>query len=409
MSHLRQVDVRYLDGPNVDAFGRLRVSTPDTLFDSRFRYNLDPLIYFTSTANGGAVAHDADLSSAVLSLDGTADGEAVVQSKQYHRYVPGKSQLVAMTSVFGSAVGTVVRRAGYFDANDGIFLEQNGTTDVAFVRRTSTSGSPVDNRVAQSAWNLDRLDGSGSVNPSGLTLDLSKGQILFVDFQWLGMGRVRVGFDIDGEMVVAHEFLNANALSVPFMKTGSLPVRWEISGDAAADMMATCATVQSEGGGEQHFGSQFSYTRPANVTAASGAQTHAFSLRPKATFNSITNRIPIRFLEFFNLAVGTNPVLVEVYYDTTVGGTPSWADVDATYSAMQVDTAGTPSGGVKVLSFFTGTQAGTGASVQVHDFLTRHPLVLSMDGTGFTNMTVYVTGIGGTSATRPGVIWEELR
>lgn len=407
VSLLRQVDIKFADSGALDAFARLRVSQPNTLFDSVFHYDLQPLIYYTSTANGGTVTHDPDLSGAVLALDGTASGSAIIQSKAYHRYIPGKSSLIAMTTTFGAAAVDVVRRAGYFDTSDGIFLEQNENTDVAFVRRTSTSGSPADNRVVQSAWNLDRLDGSGVTNPSGLTLDLAKDQILIFDMQWLGMGRVRAGFSIDGRFVYAHEFLSANTLSVPYMKTASLPLRWQITGDAAADMLAVCGTVQSEGGGESHLGYQFSYPS-ASVTAGSGTQTYAFSLRPKATFNSITNRIPIRLLQFGCCVSGVNPVLVEVYYDTTVGGSPSWADVDGTYSAVQVDTAGTPSGGVRILSFVAGAAAAADVN-QTHDFDARYPLALSIDGSGYTNLTVYVTGLGGSSACYPTALWEELR
>lgn len=408
MDSTGSLNVAYGDSANLDAFSRLRVSGPDTIFDSNFQYDLQPLVFYTQTANGGTVTHDANNASATLALDGTANGEATIQSKAYHRYIPGKSQLCIMTSVFGAAVADVKRRAGYFDDDDGVFLEQNGTTDIAMVIRSSTSGVPVETRVTQANWNIDTLDGSGdSDNRSNLTLDLSKAQILVIEMQWLGMGRVRVGFDIDGRIYMVHEFKNANSLSTVYMKTANLPVRWQTLGDTASSMFATCSSVQSEGGADAHLGYNFSYER-ASVTAGNGTQTYAFSIRPKATFNSITNRMLLRLLQFFCLVTGNSSVLCEVYYDTTVGGTPAWADMDATYSALQVDTAGTPSGGVKAHSFFIpATAANEGATEQ--DFSARYPLVLDIPGTGFTNLTVYVTGQGGTSACRPGLRWEEVR
>ncbi len=403
MTELRRVDVKYADSPNLDAFSRLRVSDSMTVFDSTFQYDVQPLIYYTKTANGGTVTHSPDISSVTLTLDGTASGEATIQSKEYHKYVPGKSHLIVMTQVLGAATASVVKRVGYFDDDDGIFLEQNGTTDVAVVRRTSTSGSPVNNRVVQADWNQDKLDGSG---PSGITLDLSKAALLLIDLQWLGSGRVRIGFGIDGHVVYCHEFLSANILILPYLKTGNLPNRWEMTGDAAETMIATCCSIQSEGGTEG-FAYVFAYDR-ASITAANGSQTHAFSIRPKALFNSITNRAIISPFEFACLVTGNSPVLVEVYYNTTVGGAPSWGDMDASFSALQVDTAGTPSGGLKVHSFFIpATNQARGAVSDV--FTHRYPLTLDMPGTGFTNMTIYVEGQGGTSACRPGVLWREVR
>jgi hypothetical protein len=408
MDSTGSLNVAYGDSANLDAFSRLRVSDPDTVFDSNFQYDLQPLMFYTQTANGGTVTHSAANASASLALDGTASGEATIQSKSYHRYIPGKSQLCIMTGVFGSAVADVTRRMGYFDNNDGVFLEQNGTTDLAMVLRSSTSGSPVNTRATQANWNIDTLDGSGdSNNRSNITLDISKAQIFVCELQWLGMGRVRVGFDIDGRIYMVHEFKNANNVTTVYMKTANLPVRWQTTGDTASSMLATCASVQSEGGNDAHMGYNFSYER-ASVTAGSDTQTYAFSIRPKATFNSITNRMMLRLINFFCLVTGNNTVLMEVFYDTTVGGTPSWADYNATYSGVQIDTAGTPSGGVKIHSFFIPATATTEAAVE-RDLSVRYPLVLDIPGTGFTNLTVYVTGQGGTSACRPGLRWEEVR
>ena len=404
MSYLRQVDASIRDGANLDAFSRLRTSNIDTVFDSGFQYDLQPLIYQALTANSATITHDANKVSAALTTAASAGSSAILQSKQYHRYIPGKSQLIAMSQVVGAAVANVVKRVGYFDDSNGIFLEQNGTTDVAFVRRTKVSGSIVDNRVVQASWNLDPLDGSG---PSGLTLDLSKASILITDLQWLGMGRVRIGFDINGQIIYCHQFLNANVLDVPYMQTANLPVRWENAGNGISTMYATCASVNSEGGADKFFGYQFAYNR-AVVTAGSGTQTYAFSIRPRATFNSITNRLWIRPLEFNCMVTGNQPVSMEIYYGTTIGGAPSWGDAAGTSAALEVDTAGTPSGGVKVAQLWVAaSNQAKGESTK--NFSVRYPLALDIAGTGYNHITVYVTGIGGTSACYPGLAWEEVR
>lgn len=396
------------DGANLDAFSRLRTSNIDTVFDSSFQYDLQPLIYQALVANSATITHDANKVSAALTTAASPGSSAILQSKQYHRYIPGKSQLIVQTQVVGAATAGVVKRAGYFDASNGIFLEQNGTTDVAFVRRTKVSGSIVDNRVVQASWNLDTMDGThSSSNPSGILLDLSKASILVIDLQWLGMGRVRVGFDIDGTIDYVHEFLNANVLDVPYMQTANLPVRWEVAGNGVATLLATCASVNSEGGADKFFGYQFAYNR-AVVTAGSGTRTYGFSIRPRATFNSITNRLWIRPLNFDCMVTGNQPVLVEIFYGGAVAGTPSWGDAAGTSASLEVDTAGTPSGGVKVSQFWVAaSNQAKGESSKF--FSARYPLTLDIAGTGYNYITVYVTGIGGTSTCYPGLSWEEVR
>ncbi len=407
------LNIAFGDGANLDAFSRLRTSEPATVFDSTFEYDVQPFLYSSVLAGGGTVAHSPNNASAVMAVAGSGGDSAILQSKAYHRYIPGKSQLVIVTSVVGSAAANVRKRVGYFDADNGIFLEQNGTTDVAFVRRTNTSGAPVDNRVVQANWNIDPLDGTGR---SGITLDLSKANIMVFELQWLGMGRVRVGFDIDGRIYMAHQFLNANNLATVYMRTANLPIRWEITengGVGVGSMLATCSSVQSEGGSQYFAGFHQAYDR-ASVTAGSGTQTYAFSVRAKSTFNGLTNRMLLKLFKMKLLVTGSNPVLMELYYGGNVGGAPAWVDMDANYSGMQVDTAGTPSGGVKVASLFTAaTNQSEGAVAE--DLAAKYPLSLDQAGTGwgaaapYQYYTVYVTGLGGTSACRPGIEWEEVR
>ena len=392
------------DGPNVDAFSRLRVSTPVGLFDSTFQYDLQPLVYYQTVANSGTITHQPNTSGARLASAAVGGSSAIMQSKPYHRYIPAKSQLIVMTQIIGVATANVVKRVGYFDANDGIFLEQNGTVDLAFVRRTSTSGGPVDNRVVQASWNLDKLDGTG---PSRITLDLTKASILIVDLQWLGMGRVRVGFDVAGIIVYVHQFLNANVLAVPYMKTANLPNRWEISGSAVGSMDAQCASVISEGGTEYDRGYLFQ-KESAVVTAGNGTQTCIVAIRPAATLNGIVNRVQIAAEDFDGLVTGANPVLWQVVYNPTITG-GSWAARDATNSAAEYNiTAASISGGISVASFYTpaGAQFKTSGALEV---ISRMPIVLDPSGANPIAVALCATGYTGTSTVFGSMSWRELR
>jgi hypothetical protein len=408
LSHLRNVNIAFQDTAALDAFQRVRVSTPVGLFDSTFQYDLHPLLYYQTTANGGTIVHAPSTSSAVLSTAASAGSLARLQSKAYHRYIPLKSQLIAMTQTVKAAVAGIVKQFGYFDDDDGIFCEQNGTTDVAVVRRTSTSGSPVDNRFVQADWNLDNLlGGGGGTNPSGLTLDLTKGSILVIDLEWLSMGRVRIGFRIGGRYVYVHEFVSANMLVGPYMKTANLPVRWRIAGNGVASMDATCAGVISEGGTE--FDRGFLFTHPSgSVTAASGARTCIIGIRPAATFNSIVNRIQIGAESFGGLVTGLFPVLWEIVYAPTITG-GAWVTAGADSSAEYNITATAISGGNDVDAVFGPATASTISAISATATPARLPLTLDPSGANPIALALCATGIGGASACRGTMSWRELR
>jgi hypothetical protein len=236
---------------SLDAFGRLRVSQPFTLFDSQNRYTSDPQ-FDTSTSGGGSATMVVDESTISMAV-GTASGDEVVrQSFRSMHYQPGKSLLLMATFVMGAAKTNLRQRVGYFNTGNGVFLQRSGDV-LSFVIRTSTSGSPSDARaVTQANWNGDRLDGSGA---SGITLDPTKAQILFMDFEWLGAGSVRCGFIIDGQYIVCHTFNNANDADKVYMTTAILPVRYEITNVGATASSSTlkqiCSAVVSEGGFEE--------------------------------------------------------------------------------------------------------------------------------------------------------------
>jgi hypothetical protein len=173
------------------------------------------------------------------------------ETKRVFNYQPGKSLLSITSFNFNEAKENLRQRIGYFGEENGFYLEQNGTEEPSFVKRSSVTGSTVNTVVHQSNWNVDKLDGTG---PSGITLDLSKVQILWFDFEWLGSGTVRCGFIIDGTYVLCHSFQHANVIEGTYITTATLPIRVEISNTGVTTSGSTlkqiCATVLSEGGYE---------------------------------------------------------------------------------------------------------------------------------------------------------------
>ena len=253
-----------IGGTNTDAFGRLRTSGPYTLFDSQNRYAKNDL-FDESTATGGTVTYDANASTVLLNVTATSGSSVVRQTYRSFSYQPGKGLLTLNTFVMPTASANQRIRIGYFNAENGVFLERNGTT-VNIVRRSYTSGAAVDTAVPQSSWNGDKLNGTGD---SGLTLDLTKAQILWQDFEWLGVGSVRAGFVIDGQYIICHTFENANNLDSVYMTTAILPVRYEITNtgaSTAATLKQICSTVISEGGYEKKVALNVARMTAANTS-----------------------------------------------------------------------------------------------------------------------------------------------
>ncbi len=421
------------DGPQLDGFSRLRVSMPTTLFDSQQEYGLDTRRTWDAVVYNGAVTYSATTPSAAGSVSdasGNAVGPrnansrmtpitvsannthyAILQSRQYTRYIPGKSHLVFITGVFASGANTTAK----------------------FVLRTSTSGSVSDsNNEAQAGWNIDPMDGTG---PSGKILDLTKTQILFIQAQWLGVGRVIVGFDIDGMLYPCHEFLNANVLAVPYTQTFNLPVRMEAQCAASSTTFRVgyfdlnngvflettravaggtfnfvCCSVQSEGGDEMRGFPRTANNGIAGLSLTTTSRVPVLSIRPAATYQGLTNRAHIEQDEVF-LSISGNSALWEV----VVGGTLTGAAFTTvgTDSCAEYDTAATAiSGGITVVSGYVISGGGPSArSLGGGDADLRNPLVLSQINAltaTQTPLTLCATKFSGANATiNAGMNWHE--
>ena len=238
-----------------DAFGRLRTSSPFTLFDSNYRYG-DNGKWQDQSSTGGSLNFNADEATMELNVTTAAAAGYTRETFRVMAYQPGKSLTFMSSFVMSPAQLNLRQRVGYFDDNNGFFLERNNFT-FGFVKRSSVEGRIEETTVYQSAWNGDKLDGTG---PSGITLDLDDAQILWADFEWLGVGSVRMGFVIDGKFIVCHTFHHANEIQSTYITTACLPLRYEIYNTGVINNPATlkqiCSTVLSEGGyelrGEQY-------------------------------------------------------------------------------------------------------------------------------------------------------------
>lgn len=361
--------VTYNDAGNIsasiDAFGRLRVSNPFTLFDGSLRSRDDEFKWNQVDTGAGTSTFLPNESTMLMTVSGNGDS-AVRQTKQVFSYQPGKSLLTLATFVMNTPTAGLRQRVGYFGSQNGVYFEIDGT-DINLVIRKYTGGTVDDitEKVPRSQWNGDKMNGlGGQSNISGVTLDVTKAQIFWCDVEWLGVGSVRCGFVINGQFIVCHIFHHANILDKVYMTTASLPVRYELtSTGAAGTMRAICSTVISEGGYSNRSQSRAIGTSLTGKNLTTTVYRPLVCIRLKsANIDSIV--VPTKFdlyglqLAAFGYQVILNPTLTDASW--TSAGSNSSVEYDLSATAL---TGGT----VIDQGIFVGSNKGGTASVSSSD------------------------------------------
>lgn len=274
---------------NLDAFGRSRVSEPMTIADYTHVYGQNSDMLF-STSGNGTYSYRENEASVRLSVGTNSSDNVTHQSRMYHHYQPGKSQLIYSSFNFLGTSSNCDKRIGYFDDRNGIFLNLDGNGELSFIQRSYTDGTQSNMTYSQSNWNKDKCNGTG---PSKFDIDITQTQLVFFDFQWLGVGRLRCGFVHDGNLIVAHEIYHSNNLDKVYWSNPTLPVRSQVIntgiGSGTASMDQICSTVISEGGYDS-AGYDFSVGDGSFSVATASYQYPALAIRLKNTFNGYPNR-----------------------------------------------------------------------------------------------------------------------
>lgn len=328
-----------------DAFGRVRTAQPLTLFDSSNRYR-DNGLWNTSTTSGGTAVFSPNEGLVNLNVTGTAGSEVIRETAKVFSYQPGKSLLVMNTFVMAPAQIKLRQRVGYFGTENGIYVELRDNI-LSFVERSLVTGVVTETVVPQASWNADTMDGNG---PSGITLDISKAQILFMDIEWLGEGTVRIGFIIDGNFIVCHRFNHANLITSTYITTASLPLRYEIlnaSTATATTLKQVCSTVISEGGYELRGAQQAVGTPITTARTFAVAGTYYPIVGIKLTATKLDAIVIPTAVSILGTGNGKNYAWRIVQSATITGGT--WFSVGAD-SAVEYNLTGTSAAGGRILA-----------------------------------------------------------
>jgi len=406
-----------------DAFSRVRVSDGFTLAEYNHVYGdgAEMLIIASGSATASSVTNQA---SRRLSV-GTQSGSYVIeQSRMYHHYEPGKSQYILSSFVFGTHSTGASKKCGYFDDYNGIYFNQDGSGNLSFIQRSYVTGTVAEETFTQSFWNVDKCDGSGA---SGFNLDISKTQLVFFDYQWLGVGRIRCGFVHNGENVIAHEIYHSNNLSTVYWSNPSLPIRCEVrrnsTGTATASMDQICGSVMSEGGYEG-VGIDFSVASATVSVSDTTTLKPAIAIKLKSTYNGYLNRAFVR-LNSVDLLGQDNSFKYEIWRisstSSITGGT--WVDngSDSVVEYNITPTSLTTTGGTRMTSGFvaaTSTTGGGATKTPAGDALInvsaskRNFIANNFDCTDsqiFVIAVQAVTLTGGSCNLRAATQWREIK
>ncbi len=404
-----------MDGPMVTAFGHLRTAQSFSIFDSKQLHDANPLFWDDQEVSGSGTTSTYNGNASITTIAVTASTAGVRTRQTFERfnYQPGKGMVIEMTGIIGAGATGITGTIGYSDSNNGLLFESvDGVMNVN--RRTSTSGSAVNNRVIQANWNLDKMDGTGS---SRINLDWDMTQIFHIDFQWLGVGRARMGINHDGHLIYVHEFDNSNLLTVPYIANPNLPLCFRLENDGngpAASMVQICSSVYSEGGREDLGVDQWEST----TSNRAGTTTHINANTADTAYALVGIRLKSTHLDETIKMLGLSIVAETsddfewlVLWNPTVDGTFAFDDKSDSALQTAIGNSANPSlnhitslGHVMAGGFAAVSAQGGGIAIELEDEL---KLGSAIDGTA-DRIVLAARPLTANADFHGGIEWKEL-
>lgn len=379
-------------------FGAARVVTTQNVFETLFSFDKQSTVWDEVLTSGGTSTWNSNTRSVEMTLPTTSGASVIRQTFRRVRYNPSRAVQLLTAATFGTGKVNVRKRIGQFDESDGLFFEQDGTT-IYVVRRSSTSGSAVDTRTAQASWNIDRFDGTG---PSGITIDFSKHQAFFIQYALQGFADITYGFYLNGQVVFCHKEVTANVLAIPFMKTGHLPARLEITNTGTSASTTTLSynsfCIKNEGEDSETEGQVRSYSS-GGIKTVGATTTPVLSVRLGPGFEKA-----IADILATTIFVQTTD---EVIWTVWLGPTLTGSTFAITASYTQIDIAATTmTGGIELLS---GILSQTNSSTSISQELLK--LVNSLIGSSIGGTSQIITLAGrsriGSADVLSSLVWRE--
>lgn len=397
MTNIRQTDK--------DAFGRVRVSNPYTLFEFSSIYPFDTTLsgdlkFDISLTGSGSQGISHENSTNRLIVDSAGD-RVIVQSREYILYQPGKSKLTYLTGVLQPSNGfegnTII---GCIDGSNGYGFGYSNISGIYIVERSGGS----DTIIQQDSWNVNTMKTGSTL------LDFKKAQLFAFDQEWLGVGKVRLGFIIDGQFNSCHHFPHTNELTAPYMPSAKLPVRYDITcTGVSGELKMICGTVLSEGG-YNSVGHIFGVSSPSNGIPLNSTLKPIVTLALKEDYPHINTTLKLKQIDIFNSS-NQRDAMWSLIFNGTIITTASYVDQPYPSSARILDHSNgdTITGGTNILSGFTPANGSVDILVTIDDIIASQGVCRSIDGISDT-LTLCARIVSSGTPTVYGMLnWVELK
>lgn len=340
-------NMRFAEGlPQLDAFGKLRVSGATILGEYIFSNGTLPTQFSGTFSDGGAVSWDANSRAVVLNNTTSTSSHSSWTSNTYHHYFAGSSHLYIGTVAIGdTGKMNLMREWGMFDDKNGFYFMLDDLTLGVGIRSNAT-GTVQNVFIPQSDWNKDKANGTG---PSQMVLDVTKDNIYWIDVQWLGAGRVRFGTYDKGQRVVLHEYYHGNNFPYPVTAMGSLPVcihqmNMGATG-SSSEMRAWCMAVWTETNLDVRTTASSALQSISKTITLNDTYTYIGTISPKEL---LPNGQPNRTLYWpteieasgWDTVTGAPAIFeLEIYAEPIISGFV-WQNITSS-STVEYDTSGT--------------------------------------------------------------------
>lgn len=382
---------------NSDVFGRTRVSEVNTIFDYNFSNVVDFDLYWsTIVENGATLTHYPDDAGYRLSVSTAVGSKAILQSRRHMEYNTGKSHIAYFTGNPNSIQQGMRKRLGLFTGGDGYFFEATDTGLRFVIRKNGT-----DTKIERTDWNGDKTDGTGD---SGITGDLTKQKLFFIEIGWLGALGVKFGQIIDGKKIIMHFHQVANREDTSYTSTAVLPFRIEMERIATAPvadfLTLSCFSYMYEGKRNDTFKIRTWESGTSTVTVNT-SEDCIFGIRINSSYGEAAIKLEEAII---NLTSGNSEIRWRLLYNPTINGTPTWDDEPFSIAqTLNSPTSITYSGGFVAASGYISIGSLANVNLRSTDLVLGHDVDHNFD----TFLLVAQT-LSSNSKILTSINWEEF-
>lgn len=263
---------------------------------------------------------------------------------------------------------------------------------------------PTNTWIAQSDFNVDKLDGTG---PSGFTINPQLGNVFQMKIQYLGFGGVTMEVEHAPEgnnpdFIPFHNFLFPNTLTIPTLSQPSFPFTMAAySAGSTTDVTVSNASYAGFIEGEKVLtGPRITFQRETNGYVGSAANTYypLFTIRNSLVHgHGITERANQSVINLLSISCShddATPVSFVLIRNATLGGVPNFTKY-STVSCAYWDTAATTctitNNEQLVSSIQTGQASGETLSFE-DDIILAPGETITLAARAVTGTATYVNG-----------------